>query len=144
MIKKYSYIIVLITVFLLSVPNISFAEKYKVSEITKIQDGDTFDCIIEFVPFDIMVMARIRLDGINCPEVHTKDEREKALGLEAKDFTENFLKQGEVIVDIRAKEKFGRTLAEVFVDGKSLNKALVDANLARSYDGGKRSAWFED
>jgi endonuclease YncB( thermonuclease family) len=142
--KLTSALTIVIIALILGLSNDSFAEIYKVKEITKVYDGDTFSCIIEFSPFDIFIIAKIRLDGLNCPEVHTTDNREKELGLVAKQFTEDFLKQDKIIVNIRTTDKYNRYLAEVFVNGKSLNKALLKAGLARVYHGERRKGWFED
>ena len=109
--------------------------------ILRVIDGDTLDCFLD-VGFDIQLKQRLRLAGINTPESRIKDKREKELGLEAKEFTKNFVKDKETLIHTIKKGKFGRLLCEVFVNGKSLNKALVKAGLAREYFGGKRTSWF--
>ena len=114
--------------------------RYK-AEVIKITDGDTLDVIVD-LGFSVFTKVKLRLDGINTPESRTRDLREKRLGLEAKRFTKEFLKSGECEVKTNKKGKFGRWLAEVFVDDKSLNKELIKANLAREYHGEKRSKWF--
>ena len=112
------------------------------AEVIKITDGDTMDVLID-LGFYVFTECRLRLDGINTPESRTKDLREKALGLEAKEFTKNFLKNDVCQVHTVKKGKFGRYLSEVFVNDKSLNNALIMANLAREYHGEKRKGWFE-
>ena len=109
--------------------------------ILKVVDGDTLDCLLD-VGFNILLKQRLRLAGINTPECRTRDLREKELGLKAKEFTGDFVKEKEVLIHTIKKGKFGRMLCEVFVNGKSLNKALVKAGLAREYFGGKRLKWF--
>lgn len=112
------------------------------AKVLKVTDGDTLDVMID-VGFNIFTKCRLRLDGINTPESRTKDLREKALGLKAKEFTKNFLKDGICQVHTVKKGKFGRYLSEVFVDAKLLNKALIKAGLAREYHGEKRKGWFD-
>jgi len=34
--------------------------------------------------------------------------------------------------------KFGRCLGELFIEGESINKKLIEEGHAKSYDGGKR------
>ena len=123
---------------------IASAEIYQVKEVISVYDGDTFTFLIEFVPFDIMVNAKIRLDGVNCPEIRTKDDKEKALGLVAKKFAKDFLAQGEITIDIHKREKFGRYLSDIFVNGKSLSAELISAELGREYHGEKRKGWFDE
>lgn len=111
--------------------------------ILRVIDGDTLDCLLD-VGFDILIKQRLRLSGINTPESRTRDKREKELGLEAKQFTQDFVSEGEkILIHTIKKGKFGRLLCEVFVGGKSLNKALIKAGLAREYHGGKRTGWFQ-
>ena len=112
------------------------------AKVLKVTDGDTMDVLID-LGFYVFTECRLRLDGINTPESRTKDLKEKALGLKAKEFTQNFLKDSQCQVKVRKKGKFGRWLAEVFVGKKSLNEELLKANLAREYYGGKREPWFD-
>ena len=39
--------------------------------------------------------------------------------------------------------KYFRILANVYVDGKSLGKPLINTGHARAYDGGKRDGWCD-
>ncbi len=120
------------------------SENYDIADVIDVYDGDTFTLLIEFVPFDIMVRAKIRLDGVNCPEIRTKDEKEKALGYKAKAHTEEFFKQDGLTVDIKGKEKFGRYLSQVYNDKTSLTQSLIDSGLGKEYHGEKRPKdWFK-
>lgn len=112
------------------------------AKVLKVIDGDTIDVLID-LGFSVFTKARLRLDGINTPESRTKDLEEKALGLKAKEFTRLFLINGECQIVVRKKGKFGRWLAEVFVNKSSLNKSLIKAKLAREYHGEKRRGWFD-
>ena len=112
--------------------------------IEKVYDGDTFTKVTIDLGWNVLIKTKIRLAGINCPEIRTKDKNEKELGLKAKEFTKNFVEDKEVLVHTIKTGKFGRILCEVFVNGKSLNKALVKVGLAREYFGGKRTSWFNE
>ncbi|BDC36407.1 hypothetical protein MTLP_10890 [Candidatus Methanoliparum sp. LAM-1] len=78
---------------------------------------------------------RIRLEKVDCPEMNESG------GNEAKTFTENFLKNGNVSVKIYIvdganwghyvkNDKYGRILGDLLVDGKSLSDELVKNGLA--------------
>ena len=56
---------------------------YRVKSITKIIDGDTFDCIMD-LGFDVLLEARVRMYGIDTEESRTRDLEEKKFGLLAK------------------------------------------------------------
>ena len=117
--------------------------EYKVKEVVDVYDGDTFSLQID-VGFKIFHNIKVRLNGANCPEIHTKDKREKALGFKAKQFTEDFLKDAEEITLITEKKgKFGRWLGSIRADGFDLATMLIEEGLAREYHGEKRGPWFE-
>ncbi len=113
------------------------------AKLIKTVDGDTVDLMVD-LGFDIWHKIRVRLDNINTPESRTRDLREKELGLEAKEFTKNFLNGKEIIVRTNKQGKFGRFLASLTVDGDDLAEALMDNNLAREYHGEKRGKWFKE
>ena len=108
-----------------------------------VYDGDTIKCDIDLGFSIILKKQSVRSLGINCPEIRTKDEREKALAYEARDQLRHILEDAEVIaLQSHGKGKFGRILGTLFADGKNVNDMMIDLGLARAYDGGKRSSWF--
>jgi len=117
-----------------------FTYKAKILEAI---DGDTLDIELD-LGFGVFYKTRVRLYGVNTPETRTTDEAEKKAGLAAKEFTKQWAQNNpEIFVKTikDKKEKFGRILAEVFPDisaSTSLNKQLIDNNLAKAYFGGKR------
>ena len=88
---------------------------YKIS-LLRVVDGDTIDAEID-LGFDIKVKKRIRFMGMNAPESRTKDLKEKARGLAAKDRVKALL---EGCKNIQLKSHgfgmFGRCLGEIFLD----------------------------
>lgn len=73
--------------------------------------------------------TKIRLLGVNTPELKPYQEGSK----EAKQFTEQLVKGKDVdvvVMDKYSHDKYGRTLALVFVDDKCLNWELLKNNLA--------------
>jgi micrococcal nuclease len=101
--------------------------KYKAS-VERVVDGDTVDCIID-LGFDVKIHERVRLSGIDTPEIRTKDLQEKKLGFEAKEFVENsFDEKGNTfVIETEYKRgKYGRTIGTItFDDGSILNEMLV-------------------
>jgi micrococcal nuclease len=119
---------------------------YKV-ELVKVVDGDTIDVIID-LGFDIFVKKRVRLVGINTPECRTRDLKEKALGLAAKDRVKAILKENlKFTLESTKLGKFGRVLGNIYItvlDGTEsltqicLNDQLIKEKHAVAYFGGKR------
>ena len=102
-------------------------------------DGDTVDLKVD-LGFKLTFDLRCRLNGINCPEVHSKSVAEKKRGLAAKAFSESLAPPDSVVTVQSHKagglEKFGRWLADVTIaDGRVVNAELVKAKHAIAWDG---------
>jgi endonuclease YncB( thermonuclease family) len=96
---------------------------------------------------DTIVGARetIRISNIDTPELgsHARCAGEAELAARAKAFTAARLAAGNVELHRdarRPRDRYGRTLATVRVDGMDLGEALVAAGLARIWDG-RRHPW---
>jgi micrococcal nuclease len=122
--------------------------EYRVKNVTKIVDGDTIDVVID-LGFDISFSSRVRLAGIDTPESRTKDLKEKALGLESKDYLKKRLEQATNIVirteKVNSSEKYGRILAWIYLDGetKSVNHEMIEKGYAWGYLGDTKLKDFE-
>ena len=110
---------------------------YRVKSITKVVDGDTFDCILD-LGFDVLLEARVRMLGIDTPESRTSDAEEKVYGLLSKEWLKHNIHGEQIIISTQVdneKGKFGRILGIVFVDGKNLNEAMIEEHMAVGYHG---------
>ncbi len=111
--------------------------------VDRVIDGDTLLALVE-AGFRIIVRDRLRLRGIDCPEVGTPE------GDRAKRFVEKLLPTGATIVLKSHKWKtdiHGRFVVDVFYkkgaadareiikDGVYLNQILLDKGLAVRYEG---------
>ncbi len=98
-------------------------------------DGDTIVCARE----------TIRIENIDAAEMppHSKCAFEADLAIRAKLFVVDRLARGRVELvrdQKRSRDRYGRTLALVRVDGVDLGEQLIRAGLARPWEG-KRRAW---
>ena len=64
------------------------------AEVVRVIDGDTIDVIVD-LGFDVWIRKRVRLAGINTPEVRTRDKKEKVKGLRAKARVVDVLKSSD-------------------------------------------------
>lgn len=116
--------------------------EYKV-KITRVIDGDTVDAEVD-LGFDTFIKDRIRLMGLDTPESRTRNKKEKALGLAAKAYLKELLRENKGDVILRTskegKGKFGRILGTLLIyDGMtSVNQMLIDEGHARDYFGGSK------
>ena len=113
-----------------------------VSEVVAIYDGDTFTANIAGWPPLIGERVKVRVAGIDCPEMRDDRPEVKALARKAKQFTVARLRAAQTIElrDMR-RGKYFRILADVYCDGESLAEALLAAGLAKPYEGGTRPEW---
>jgi micrococcal nuclease len=122
--------------------------EYRVKKVLKIVDGDTIDVDID-LGFSVSFTQRVRLAGIDTPESRTTDLKEKALGLEVKEYLKNLLDGAEDIVIQTEKpdssEKYGRILGWLYIndDEKSLNEQMIEQGYAWTYDGGTKQKDFD-
>ena len=121
---------------------------YRIKSITKVVDGDTIDANID-LGFDISLTKRIRLAGIDTPESRTTNLKEKALGLESKEWLKKALEGAKDILIKTEKpdstEKYGRIIGHLFINGQetSLNNQMIDEGYALAYEGGKKDMDLE-
>ena len=85
--------------------------EYK-AKIIEVYDGDTFTFEVD-LGFSITVKEKIRLAGINTPEVRGKSKLE---GIMVRDYVRSIILGKEVIIQVFKKGKFGRYIAYVFFD----------------------------
>lgn len=111
------------------------------AKLVRVVDGDTADCMID-LGFNVWIKQRLRFYGVDTWECRTRNKEEKKKGLAAKAFTKEMLERNEgfFIVQSHGVGKYGRVLAEIFVDGedKSLNELLKENGHAYVYHGGKK------
>jgi len=113
-----------------------------VSKVISVYDGDTFRVNIDSLPPIVGKNIRIRVNGVDTPEIRGKCLYEKNLALKARDFVRARLANAkEIKLTNLQRGKYFRVVANVLVDGVSLERELLDNNLAYEYSGGKKLSW---
>jgi micrococcal nuclease len=122
--------------------------QYYVRKVENVVDGDTIDVLID-LGFDILFSSRVRLAGIDTPESRTKDLKEKALGLESKEYLKKALKDAKSVVikteKMDSSEKYGRILGWIYVNDEtvSLNDMMINDGYAWGYLGDTKVKDFD-
>jgi micrococcal nuclease len=122
--------------------------EYYVRKVDNVVDGDTIDVLID-LGFDILFSSRVRLAGIDTPESRTKDLKEKALGLESKEYLKKALKDAKSVIikteKMDSSEKYGRILGWVYINGDtvSLNDMMINDGYAWGYLGDTKVKDFD-
>ena len=114
-------------------------DHFKCVELLRVYDGDTIYVNIPNIHPFFGQNIGIRLEGIDTPELRTKDPCEKDKALQAKYYVEKILTEAKFITLFECKkDKYFRLLCTVIVDGKSVSKMLIDEGLAYPYFGGTK------
>lgn len=102
--------------------------RYKAT-VVRVVDGDTIDVDIDLGFYTILHKQRVRLYGIDAPEVRG---REKIAGLESKAWLMEAIQDQaiELVTFKDAKGKYGRWLGVVYMDDKNVNQQMVELGLA--------------
>ncbi len=112
------------------------------ADVLRVIDGDTFEARVRIWP-GMDVTTRVRLRGIDAPELHARcaDEREKALAARAA--LARILAQGAVGVFHVGQDKYGgRVDADVSTaETADVSAAMLEGGFARAYHGGRRQSW---
>jgi micrococcal nuclease len=100
------------------------------AELVRVIDGDTFECLID-MGLRIYVKKKIRVYGINCPEMKGLSKPE---GQRAKKFAQEWFKNNLEFtvrtVNDGLEDSFGRLIAVVESSTGTLEQALLDNGLA--------------
>lgn len=112
--------------------------------VIKVYDGDTIT-IASNLPYQDSPLYRfsVRLNGIDAPEIKSKNEEEKKLAKIAKDTLSSQILNKVVTLKNVQLEKYGRILADVIINGQNMSDFMLEKKLAVKYDGGTK-ATFED
>jgi len=109
--------------------------------VIKVYDGDTIT-IAAKLPYPTSPLYRfaVRLNGIDAPEIKGKTADEKQSAQAAKHALENLILHKTVTLKNINTEKYGRILADVYLDNLNLNKWMLDNKYAVAYDGGTKKS----
>ena len=111
------------------------------ARVERVVDGDTFD-VRARIWLGQSLVVRVRIAGIDAPELRSRCDAEHILAIEARDYLERRIAGGEVRLSEIAYDKYGgRVLASVGDSAGDIGAAMIAAGLARPYDGGTRTSW---
>jgi endonuclease YncB( thermonuclease family) len=108
---------------------ISGINKNQLFKVLKVFDGDT----IKVAGLDLIF--KVRLVGIDSPEIGYKGEKSQPFGQKAKLYLETLLGGRKIAIKSYGIGGYNRQLAEVFVGGKNINLEMIKAGLAEVYAG---------
>jgi micrococcal nuclease len=102
-------------------------------------DGDTISVVLD-LGWDVSINQSCRLLGIDAPEKST------AAGKAVKQVVINKLTdEKDITIESIERDKYaGRFVGRCWLGSDSLNQWILDNQLAKAYDGGKKQPWTQD
>jgi micrococcal nuclease len=101
--------------------------------VVYVVDGDTVDILVD-LGFDISYKIRVRMLGIDTPEMKGKKAAEREHAKQAKAFVETTVLNKQVVIKTYKDDtdKYGRYLAEIYLeDGQLLQTLITGAGLLK-------------
>lgn len=116
---------------------VPFVPPFQMGIVIKVYDGDTLTIASKLpIPNSPLYRISVRLNGIDCPEMKSKNKDEHEHALLAKQLVESMVLNRVVCLENVKTEKYGRLLADVYTPERvHLNTLLVQRRLAVEYKG---------
>lgn len=115
------------------IPPISYGK------VIKVYDGDTITIASKIPNTDLpMYRFSVRLSGIDSPEIKGQTEKEKMLAKDSRDALHKLIYGKIIHLQNVSIEKYGRLLADIYLDNLHINNWMLENNYAVPYDGGKK------
>lgn len=123
------YILLIVLPFLLAASPVRTYD----ATVLDVHDGDTITVQIS-LGLDVSKKEVIRLLGVDCPELKTKEGKEVAA------YARKLLTGKKITIQTNNddREKYGRLLATVIIQNINFNELLISKGFAKSYAGGAR------
>lgn len=119
---------------------VSFVPPITGGKVIKVYDGDTIT-IASKLPIRNSPIYKfpIRLIGIDSPEIKGRSDAEKEFAKKSRDaLNELIYNRNVTLKDVRT-EKYGRLLANVYIDNVHINKWMLDNKYAVEYGGNTKT-----
>ena len=108
-------------------------------KVIKVYDGDTIT-VASKLPFKGSPLYRfsVRLASIDSPEIKGDTPKECAAAILARDALHSLIFGKIIELRNNGREKYGRLLADVYLNDLHVNQWMLDNKWAIKYDGGKK------
>ena len=118
------------------------------AEIVDVHDGDSVTALMKVPIIDGLYLWKCRLNGLDTPELTSKDPIEKQHAIEARDFLKILILNKTVSIKCHKFDKYGRLLVNIYTTDPEneqntidISQLLISKNYGRFYDGRKKDAW---
>ena len=109
------------------------------AKVINVYDGDTITTVFKFK--DEFYKWNCRLNGIDTPEMKSKDLNEKNAAVKARDFLREKILGKIVKLHCGDFDKYGRLLVIVEYNEEVINNTMIEKGHGKYYSGGKKEDW---
>jgi len=124
-----------------SVKEFGFDGETKEAKVVSVYDGDTVKVV--FPVLRKLYKFNCRLQGVDTPEIRTRDKTEKEYGLKVRDLLREKILNKVVTIHCGNFDKYGRLLINIQCknDKEKISEWLINNKYAFIYDGGTKKKW---
>lgn len=122
-------------------PELSFRGMRMMCKVVSVYDGDTIKVV--FPLMGRLYKWNCRLNGVDTPEIRTKNALEKEFGYFVRDQLREKLLNQVIYIDCGNFDKYGRLLVTPYCKGMNVCSWLIENGYAFQYGGGKKNSWSE-
>lgn len=108
------------------------------AKIVHVYDGDTVHAVFGLPNSSIIHKYKLRLAHIDTPELKSKNVNEIKKANESKKVVEDMILNKIVYLELEGEDKYGRILANIYINNINLNQYLIKNKYAYKYEGGKK------
>jgi micrococcal nuclease len=109
------------------------------AKVTSVYDGDTITVVFKFA--GTFYKWNCRLNGIDTPEMKSKNLVEKQQAIKARDFLREQILGKIVEITCQEFDKYGRLLVIMNYNNTNINDLMITEGFAKSYTGGTKEEW---
>lgn len=120
-----------------STNELNFQGKTKWCKVVSVYDGDTIRVVFRF--YNGLYKFNCRLEGIDTPELRTKNMEEKKAGYVARDKLREKILNKVIQIKCNKFDKYGRLLITPFYNHINICEWLINNQYAVPYDGGTKT-----
>jgi endonuclease YncB( thermonuclease family) len=118
---------------------VGFVPPIITGKVIKVYDGDTITIASKLPNTETPIYRfSVRLSGIDSAEIHGKTKNEKKEAILARDALHTLIFGKMVHLKNVSTEKYGRILADVYLEELHINQWMLTENLAVPYNGGTK------
>ncbi len=112
-------------------------------KVVKVYDGDTITIASQLPGSSTLYRFSIRLAGIDTPEIKSHNPVEKERAIYVRNQLHDLLFGKIICLTNISMEKYGRVLADIYLDDLHVNEYMIRQKYAYKYNGGKKQIYTE-